>query len=63
MISYRYPTCDHDFVNIRSNPNNIISGLVEIINDKYKLSRAGVYCFVQYQRTFVLLIVVDVIMY
>lgn len=48
-------------VNIRSNPINIISGLVEIKNAKYKMLRAGSYCIVQYQKTSLLLIVVDVV--
>ena len=47
-------------VNIKSNPISIISGLVEMIIGKYKLSRPGAYCIIQYQRTLMLLIVTDV---
>ena len=47
--------------NIKSNPINSISGLVDIINSKYKLVRVGVYCIVQYQRFVMSLLVVDVV--
>ena len=36
-----------EVVDIKSNPINIVSGLVEIINSKYKLLRAGAYCIFQ----------------
>ena len=48
-------------VNIRSNPINIISRLVEIINSKYQLLRACAYFIFWYQITVVLLIVEDVV--
>ena len=48
-------------VNIKSNHINIILGLVEIIKSKHNLSRAGTYFIVQYQKTVVLLLAVDVV--